>query len=380
MKKTRKKKNILAILGIIIGYGCLFMFSIFVVWKSITPSTTDDTSVHSQNTSRETETTETTKATTTEEILTGWQTINGNTYYYDETGHPLTSQWIDDSYLDSDGKLLKNTITPDHHYVNSEGKKDDTVSLANSKAGLYDLKRQLEDTISDYSGTWSVYVKNIDTNEYMVINEEPQYTASLIKLFCAATIYELRDTHQLEWDDSIENLMTAMISVSDNDAFNLLVRKCDLKENNHVNGRAVIQDYLDRNDYVDTTITSALYPTSYPAPSSAGRNMTTTIDCGLFLEKLYKEQISTPASSQELLDLMLDQQRTGKIPAGLPKGTKCANKTGETNNTQHDAAIVYSPNATYILVIMSTDCGSAISNIQNLSQLTYFYFNPEESE
>lgn len=77
---------------------------------------------------------------------------------------------------------------------------------------------------------------------------------------------------------------------------------------------------------------------------------------------------------------MLNQQRTEKIPAGLPEGTKCANKTGEMNFTQHDAAIVYSPNATYIIVVMSTDCGAAIGNIRDISKVTYDYFNPGTKE
>lgn len=64
-----------------------------------------------------------------------------------------------------------------------------------------------------------------------------------------------------------------------------------------------------------------------------------------------------------------------KIPAGLPEGTKCANKTGETDEYQHDAAIVYSPGGDYILCIMSSNCGAAITNIQDISATVYDYFN-----
>ena len=40
-------------------------------------------------------------------------------------------------------------------------------------------------------------------------------------------------------------------------------------------------------------------------------------------------------------------------PAGLPEGTLCANKTGETDTCQHDAAIVFGPEKDYILCVMS---------------------------
>ena len=41
-----------------------------------------------------------------------------------------------------------------------------------------------------------------------------------------------------------------------------------------------------------------------------------------------------------------------KIPAGVPSGIETGNKTGELDNVDNDAAIVWSPNATYILVII----------------------------
>ena len=38
---------------------------------------------------------------------------------------------------------------------------------------------------------------------------------------------------------------------------------------------------------------------------------------------------------------------TWKIPQGLPDGIKSANKTGETDQDQHDIAIVYGEKTTY---------------------------------
>jgi beta-lactamase class A len=278
-------------------------------------------------------------------------------------------------YVDSTGCMLTNTIAPGGVYVGNDGYPDTSAaSLATSQEGLADLKNELTKMISGYTGTWSVYVKSLDRNEYLEINNVQQYSASLIKLYCGATIYDLIDKGELEETETIDNLMQAMISVSDNDAFNLLVMQCDREYNSHVNGRSVIQNYIDENGYADTTITSILVPSKYTAPSSPGRNYTTVVDCGLLLENIYKKQCVSKEASEKFLELLLNQTHINKIPAGLPEGVVCANKTGDTDEVQHDAAIVYAPSGVYILCVMSTGCGNAINNIQSISTAVYDYF------
>ena len=64
-------------------------------------------------------------------------------------------------------------------------------------------------------------------------------------------------------------------------------------------------------------------------------------------------------------------------PQGLPDGIKSANKTGETDQDQHDIAIVYGEKTTYILCIMSEGCPeeTAVTNIQKISKIVYNYLN-----
>ena len=87
---------------------------------------------------------------------------------------------------------------------------------------------------------------------------------------------------------------------------------CD-ENNSHVAGREVIQDYINREGYTDTTITSILVPTKYKAPSSPGRNYTTVEDCGLLLEKIYKGKCVNPESSEKFLDLLLNKTHINTI-------------------------------------------------------------------
>jgi beta-lactamase class A len=55
-----------------------------------------------------------------------------------------------------------------------------------------------------------------------------------------------------------------------------------------------------------------------------------------------------------MAEILSRQEFTRMIPAGLPPGTRSANKTGWITRTAHDAAIVYPPGrAPYLLVVMT---------------------------
>ncbi|MFZ2490297.1 MAG: serine hydrolase [Thermoanaerobaculia bacterium] len=65
--------------------------------------------------------------------------------------------------------------------------------------------------------------------------------------------------------------------------------------------------------------------------------------------KAYSEQ-----ASDEMLQIMLDQQYRSGIPAGLPKAARVAHKTGNISTVHHDAGIVYlEGRKPYVLVILT---------------------------
>ena len=76
-----------------------------------------------------------------------------------------------------------------------------------------------------------------------------------------------------------------------------------------------------------------------------------------------------------MLELLKKQENTTKIPAGIKDEVETANKTGETDEDQHDIAIVYGPKTTYILCVMSEDSANAIANIRSISKVVYNYLN-----
>lgn len=290
--------------------------------------------------------------------VTGWQDIDGDTYYFEENGVMVKNQMVEKNrYVGADGKLVPVEEIPQYE-----------------KEGLSQLKISLRDNIEEYRGTCSVYVKNLDTNEYLCIKDEQIKSASLIKLYNMAAVYEEIENGNLEKNEMVTNYLHNMITVSDNGAFNHLLYV--LGDGNGTTGAEMITDYCKENGFIDTGCGGTLSSKETGFSSIwLFTNYTSSKDCGHLLEEIYRGTLVSKEASKEMLSLLKQQEWRMKIPAGLPEGVVCANKTGEYGDRQHDAAIVYSDGADYILVVMTDGDGAAISHIQNISTIVYEYFN-----
>ena len=290
-------------------------------------------------------------------------TLNGY-YYFDENGRLVTEPGIHSLEMDcyemnfdgsyyfggTNGALLQeSTVTDDGFIV------DDTGKIVNmDDLGMDNLKPQLEKMLSGYQGTWSVYVKDLNEEKEILINDTSLYSV----------------------DVKLNDLLWNMITVSDNESCNELVKlqtdSLDFKK-----GAEDINKYLEKEGYTETSVQHTLHPAASAQESLGGRNMTSVKDCGTLLEKIYKGECVSKEASEEMLNLLSNQENTWKIPQGLPDGIKSANKTGETDQDQHDIAIVYGEKTTYILCVMSENCSesTAVTNIQNISKIVYNYLN-----
>ena len=229
----------------------------------------------------------------------------------------------------------------------------------------------------------------MDYGNEIVLNDEPMYPASLVKLFVMAATYENLDEvmenqtkyykgEKKAWSET-KKLLEEMIEVSDNEAYNELI-KVQSSDRSFVKGAAKINEYLKENGYEDTGIHTTLHPAySKSEKDGKGDNVTTVKDCGKLLEKIYTGNCVSHEKSGSMLHLLLNQENTIKIPQGLPEGTKVANKTGETSEVQHDAAIVYGENTDFILCIMTKNTNGAeevYGDIHELTKMVYDTLNP----
>lgn len=86
----------------------------------------------------------------------------------------------------------------------------------------------------------------------------------------------------------------------------------------------------------------------------AGMNNTTTArDLLLIFRTLGERRVITPAASEKMIDILAAQEHTDGIPAGVPPGTRVANKTGWITSISHDAGLVITPSGTYALVVLT---------------------------
>ncbi|MCD8396442.1 MAG: class A beta-lactamase-related serine hydrolase [Lachnospiraceae bacterium] len=240
---------------------------------------------------------------------------------------------------------------------------------------IEDLETLLRTTIAAYDGTWSIYVKNLNTDESFVINDQPMKSASVMKLFIMGTVYTAFEEGELERTSDIMTLMNKMISNSDNSASNQLLYI--LGDSSYADGIAKVNEFIQSHGYSEMTVEYNGFDN--PATNSGdGINQVAAKDVGKLLEDIYRRTWMSRAVSNEMEEMLLAQNTRYKIPAGLPDDVLCANKTGEMSTTQNDAAIIYSDACDYILVVLSngwSNTNTAISRIASLSTLVYEFFN-----
>ena len=89
---------------------------------------------------------------------------------------------------------------------------------------LSGLKKKLQSALNGYSGSWSVYVKDLKTNDVLSINEVSMYPASVIKLWVMEAVYASVSQKRISMTSNVKSLLNSMITVSDNESYNALVR------------------------------------------------------------------------------------------------------------------------------------------------------------
>ena len=216
------------------------------------------------------------------------------------------------------------------------------------------------------SGKWAVYVKNLNTGEVSSYNATNSMTsASVIKLFIAGTTYDKINKGQLS-EGSVSSRLQNMIRQSSNEDANQLI---DI-----VGGMSVVNSYASSNGYSQTKLNRYFL-------RSGPENVISAQDVGNFLEKVNNGQMVNSTYSNKLLNHLKNQGTTHKIPRGVSCSGCVANKTGELPNlgVANDAAIVYSPKGTYVIVVLSevgaSNYSRAESSVTEISRIVYNHYN-----
>jgi beta-lactamase class A len=139
---------------------------------------------------------------------------------------------------------------------------------------------------------------------------------------------------------SLRTLCEAMITVSSNFAANLLIEKLGVENIRQTvtrlgaDGMQVLRGVED-----DKAFQKGL------------NNTTTARGLMILMEKIAKGQAVDQTADAGMMAILERQHFNNAIPAGLPKGTVVAHKTGNITKIHHDAAVVMGPRP-YVLVVL----------------------------
>jgi len=260
-----------------------------------------------------------------------------------------------------------------------------TTIFINSRQNSEGLEKIVK-TVLKSDNNFGIVIKNLKTGERYYLNEDKVFeTASLYKLWVMAVVFNQiqngklkqtdilsKDVEELNKDfnvasDSaeltegtiawpVQNAIEQMIIISDNYSAFLLTEKIGISN---------VVAFLENNGFVQSKV-----GVDNKSPVS------TASDIALFLEKLYNGQLANKEYTDKMLDLLKNQQLNEKLPKNLPQDTVIAHKTGELNDINHDAGIVYSPKGDYVIVIMSKagDAEKTNEQIAEISKEIFRYF------
>lgn len=261
-----------------------------------------------------------------------------------------------------------------------------TSSVIKSQENSKQIEQIVKNILKENTNNYSVFIKNLKSGERYYLNEQKQYeTASIYKLWVMAEAYNQIEKGILTKDDvlsadvidlnrrfniasesaeltegtvswSVANALKNMITISDN--YSALLLSSKVKASN-------VALFLKNNGFLSSKV-----GTLNDSPFSNAKEV------GLFFEKLYNGELANEQNTNEMLNLLKNQQINTKLSKYLPESAVIGHKTGELGNLAHDGGIVFLDENDYIIVIMSKTATplNANENIANISKEVYTYF------
>lgn len=164
---------------------------------------------------------------------------------------------------------------------------------------------------------------------------------------------------------SIERLLWAMITDSDNTATNMLIRMIGRSHINATMHRLGLR-HTQVGDYIRTGSGGIRYALR-----------TSPHDMIRLLDAMAHHSLIDQWASGEMLAILTGQRHNGLLPQSLPIGTQVAHKTGTLHDTLNDVGIVYLADEPYAIAVMTTNLPNLETGrtfIRQVSRLAYDSF------
>ena len=226
------------------------------------------------------------------------------------------------------------------------------------------LEKELIGNVGKLGGSASVYVKYLNSNEIIKLNEKTQYwAAGLIMLPVICELYRFAKETNLDFIKRLKinatnsvrgagviKLLDASDEFTVGDLINLTI---DLNDNTAMNELVDIVGWENVGKYmVKLGLSDTVFKHKLMITQGRGPNLTTAEDMCRLLEMLYRGNIP---GARRILDIMKEQQDRAKIPLLLPNEIETATKSGSLEKAMHDIGIVFSPKNPFIFTFLSDD-------------------------
>lgn len=255
-------------------------------------------------------------------------------------------------------------------------------SLLKIKKSDSKLSEIIEPILENEKGEYSVFIENLSTGESFQLNSDKKMlAASLYKLWVMGSVYEKLSADGIKRKTVLSEEIPKL-----NEAFDIATESAELKEGSIAMTveQALYEMITVSHNYAALLLSRAVRLSSVAEfmeennyqHSSLNPPTTNARDIAAFFKDLYEKKLVSMEASEEMLELLKQQEMDDRIPKYLPPETVIAHKTGELDGVKHDAGIVYSDKGDYIIVLMSDtgDQTNAAEVEARISGAVYDYF------
>lgn len=248
---------------------------------------------------------------------------------------------------------------------------------------FFDIKNRIAAEIFSYDGRMSVYLNDLKGGVIGIDEKRRFETASCIKVFILAALYDMCARGERSLDEVIEcgekhlingsgvmralrlpapisvfNAATLMIIVSDNTATNLMIDYLGLDN---------INAFIQRAGFADTVLHNEIDFEKYDRLGT-----TTAADYGEFFFRLAKKELLGGEADEAMLEILKKQHYNTMLVSNIPPyyfdsedtGDEqliwSASKSGSMNACRNDGGIIHTPAGDYVIVILTTEFSDSL--------------------
>lgn len=227
-----------------------------------------------------------------------------------------------------------------------------SVSIGDKNVVRFTRSKYMENNLNklyqNYSGTYSLYLRNLKTSETLIVNpKQTFYSASLFKIPVVVAVMQDIEDGKYKLTDKItytkEFYFNGSGSIQNN------------KEGTQYTIEELINKLLKESDNAAQAMLMSHLTNDTPYALMPNSNRITTTDVGNILEDLYSDAYLKEPSIDYILEKMTKTLFDDRLNLGLPTDVVFSHKIGNwaESGSWHDCGIMKYENNAYAVCLMS---------------------------